>query len=229
MECWLKIPSTYVEEGKFHFKEQVKEGIHFLMKNKNLLPLIVVGGMIINFFLAPLSIYFTIMSEDIFRVGATGLGIINSSLSAGALGGALLIMFNVFKDKHKMAIFGLVLEGAGLILMGSFMHYISTIAVALIIGLGISFASVGLNTLYQTIIPKQMLARVLSIVSMLLTISVPLGTLFGSVIVNYIPMFIVLIGFGIAVVLSSLSLIVIFKQNSEVVRKKEKVSINHLK
>ena len=114
-----------------------------------------------------------------------------------------------------MAITGLVLEGVGIVMIGSFMEFYTTIVAVAIIGFGTCLASVGLTTLYQTIIPKQMMGRVLSIVTILLTISVPLGTLFGSIIINYLPMFAILIAFGIVVTLSGLSLIKIVLNESK--------------
>ncbi len=106
------------------------------------------------------------------------------------------------------------MEGAGLVLIGSFMNYYVTIAAVFIIGMGICFASVGLTTLYQTIIPKQKMGRVMGLVTVLLTVSVPLGTLFGSMIIGYIPMFAILLIFGVIVTLSGLSIIIIARRDN---------------
>lgn len=219
-EIWIKVPAASEEEQvKAKFTQELKEGFQFILDDKKLLMLIIAGGLIINFFLAPLSVYFTIMSDSIFNVGSAGLGMLNSSLAIGALIGSLTIMFNLFKDRYKTAIAGLVMEGAGLVLIGSFMNYYVTIAAVFIIGMGICFASVGLTTLYQTIIPKQKMGRVMSLVTVLLTVSVPLGTLFGSLIISYIPMFAILLAFGVIVTLSGLSIIVIAKQDNTTIEK----------
>ncbi len=214
-EIWLKVPPVSDrEQVEVKFIQELKEGLQFILEDKRLLMLIITGGMIINFFLAPLSVYFTIMSDSIFNVGSGGLGMLNSSLAIGALVGSLTIMFNLFKDRYKTAIAGLVMEGAGLVLIGSFMNYYVTIAAVFIIGMGICFASVGLTTLYQTIIPKQKMGRVMGLVTVLLTVSVPLGTLFGSMIISYIPMFAILLIFGVIVTLSGLSIIIIARRDN---------------
>ncbi|MFA1822862.1 MFS transporter [Virgibacillus oceani] len=219
-EIWIKVPSVSDgEQSETKFIQELKEGLQFILEDKRLLMLIITGGMIINFFLAPLSVYFTIMSDSIFNVGSAGLGMLNSSLAIGALVGSLTIMFNLFKDRYKTAIAGLVMEGVGLVLIGSFMDFYVTIAAVFIIGMGICFASVGLTTLYQTIIPKQKMGRVMSLVTVLLTVSVPLGTLFGSMIISYIPMFAVLLTFGVIVTLSGLSIIIIAKRDKTVIEK----------
>ncbi|QGH34718.1 MFS transporter [Gracilibacillus salitolerans] len=219
-EIWIKVPSASDgEQVDTEFIQELKEGLQFILEDKRLLMLIISGGLIINFFLAPLSVYFTIMSDSIFNVGSAGLGMLNSSLAIGALIGSLMIMFNLYKDKYKTAIAGLVMEGVGLVLIGSFMDYYVTIAAVFIIGMGTCFASIGLTTLYQTIVPKQKMGRVLSIVTVLLTISIPLGTLFGSMIISYIPMFAILLAFGIIVTLSGLSVFIIAKQDNTAIEK----------
>ncbi len=215
-EMWIRMPSVSEEkQADSKFIQELKEGMQFVLEDKRLLMLIIAGGLIINFFLAPLSVYFTIMSDSIFNVGSAGLGTLNAMIALGALFGSLMIMFNLSKDRYKTAIVGLVMEGVGLMLIGSFMDYYVAIAAVFIIGMGTCFASVGLNTLYQTIIPKEKMGRVLSIVSVLLTTSVPLGTLFGSIIINHIPMFVILLVFGFVVTLSGLSLIKIARQENK--------------
>lgn len=221
-ESWMKVPqvSNHEKEGKQSFISAMLDGFQYVKKDKALLFLIIVGGIIINFFLAPLTIFFTYMSDEIFDVGASGLGFINSVLAVGAVCGSLVIMLNLFKDKYKMAVIGLVLEGMALLIMGIALNYYVTVAAAGLLGLGVCFASVGLNTMYQTMIPKEIMGRVLSLVSMLLGASVPLGQLFGSMIIEYYSMTAVLMVFGAIVSLSSLSLIRVVR-----VEKKEEVII----
>ncbi|MFD1412559.1 MFS transporter [Oceanobacillus jeddahense] len=137
---------------------------------------------------------------------------------------SLLIMFNVFKDKYRMAVAGLLLEGIVLFIMGIALHYYATIAAACLLGLGVCFVSVGLNTMYQTMIPKAMMGRVLSLVSVLLNASVPLGQLFGSMIIEYYSMTLVLTVFGVIVTISLLSLIrVVTIENNETATMKKEV------
>lgn len=199
------------------------DGFQYVKKDRALLFLIIVGGIIINFFLAPLTIFFTYMSDYIFDVGASGLGFINSVLATGAMFGSLMIMFNVFKNKYRMAVAGLLLEGIALLIMGIALSYYATVAAAGLLGLGVCFASVGLNTMYQTMIPKEMMGRVLSLVSMMLGASVPLGQLFGSLIIEHYSMTAILMIFGAIVSISSLSLIRIVRveNKEEIIAEKE--------
>lgn len=224
-ESWIKVPrmNNHKKDGKQSFVYEMLDGFQYVKKDRALLFLVIVGGIIINFFLAPLTIFFTYMSDYIFDVGASGLGFINSVLATGAMFGSLMIMFNVFKNKYRMAVAGLLLEGIALLIMGIALSYYATVAAAGLLGLGVCFASVGLNTMYQTMIPKEMMGRVLSLVSMMLGASVPLGQLFGSLIIEHYSMTAILMIFGAIVSLSSLSLIRIVRveNKEEIIAEKE--------
>lgn len=111
IESFIVIPKLVENKNTKDVSSQFKEGLIYVVKDKPLFYLVMAGGVIINFFLAPLSIYETILSTKILNVGSTGYGMMNSALSMGALIGALLIMANIFSDKYKMTIIGLCLEG----------------------------------------------------------------------------------------------------------------------
>lgn len=205
-ECFIKIPRLTVEKSSNSVAKQFKEGLLYVSKDKNLLYLVIAGGVIINFFLAPLSIYATVLATDVLHVGSTGFGTFNSCISVGALAGALLIMLNIFKDKYKMAILGLSIEGVAVTLLGLIPNFYVVLCAAVILGLGIAMASVGISTLYQTLIPKDKMGRVMALVSTLCEITIPLGTLAGSTIIAHMPLSIVLIVSGIFVLITGVSL-----------------------
>lgn len=208
MESRISIPRVE-DEGTAHdnFKSRFKEGLQYVLSTRKLLYLILVGGVIINFFLAPLNVFYTIICRQILHVGAAGLGMVDSSIAIGALAGSLLIFTNFFKNKIKLAIFGLVIEGFALLIAGIFLNYTALIVFALILGLGISLASIGISTLYQTIIPHNKMGRVMAILSTASSSTVPLGTLFGSLIIVQVPITWILIIYGAIVALSGFSLI----------------------
>lgn len=206
-EFWIEIPEVKSETENASFNKRFKEGFQYLMKNNQLLYLVFVGGVIINFFLAPLQVFLTVLSNDILQVGSTGFGFINTSISVGAITGVLLVFLNVCKDKYKMVVIGLTLEGVALLLLGIIPTFTIAITSSIILGLGVALASTGIGTLYQTIIPKDKMGRVMGLVSTILLTVVPIGTLFGSMIINYFAVYHILIVFGVVVILASLSLI----------------------
>lgn len=206
IESFAIIPKIVTEENNNNFLLQFKEGLLYVLKEKSLLSLVLAGGVIINFFLAPLSIYETILSNKILKVGSTGYGIMNSTLSVGALAGGLLIFSNIFKDKYKIAVTGLCIEGAAVALFAVPNYHVVLCAEA-ILGLGVSMASVGISTLYQTLIPKDKMGRVMALVSTLCDVTIPLGTLLGSTTAAFMPLNIILIISGIFVLGTGTALI----------------------
>ena len=219
-ESFITIPKVDVKDTSQKFVEQFKEGLSNVWNNKLVLYLVISGGIIINFFLAPLSIYSAVISANLDK-GATGLGIMQASVSIGALLGSVMILLGFIKNKYKMAIAGLTLEGLALIALGLFIqNYYLILFFMGMLGLGVAMASVGISTLYQILIPKEKMGRVMSIVTTLCSVTIPLGTLFGSVIINYHTMENVLIFFGVIVSISGLSLVGVVREPNE---KKEEV------
>lgn len=207
IESFITIPKINDENTKEGIGIQFKEGLVYVLENKLLLYLVIAGGVIINFFLAPLSIYETVLSTKILNVGSTGYGMMNSAISVGALIGALLIMTNIFKDKYKMVIIGLSLEGIAVAFLGLIPHYLVALTALSALGIGLAMASIGISTLYQTLIPKEKMGRVMALASTLCAVTVPLGTLFGSTIIAYVQLKIVLILSGIFILITGILLL----------------------
>lgn len=206
-ESFIVIPKVIIETSTNGIGSQFKEGLKYIASDKPLLYLVMAGGVIINFFLAPLSIYETILSTKILNVGSTGYGMMNSAISAGALLGALLIMANIFNDKYKMTVIGLCIEGIAVAFLGLVPNYYVALLSEAILGVGVAMASVGISTLYQTLIPKDKMGRVMALVSTLCSVSVPLGTLLGSIIIAYMPLNIILIISGVFILVTGFLLI----------------------
>lgn len=213
-EMFLAIPKVDIDHVKRKFYLQFQEGFIYVLRYKKLLHLIIVGGIIINFFLAPLNVFITVLCNQILKVGASGMGIVDAAISVGALSGSLIILLNIMKDRVKMVIFGLSIEGIALLITGVFPEsYIALLIFAFILGIGVSLASVGIGTLYQTMVPENKMGRVGSLLSTLSTFIVPFGTMFGSFIINYLSISWILNVSGILVTLAGLSLIITFRIN----------------
>ncbi|WP_433750861.1 MFS transporter [Falsibacillus pallidus] len=221
-ESFIRVPILDMKNRQTKFKEQFKEGIQYIWHFGPLLHLIAVGGILINFFLAPLQVYITLICSQILKTSASMMGFIDASISVGALAGSLLILWNVFKNKTAMVIFGLSIEGIALLIAGLFLQsYFALISFAFILGFGISLASVGISTLFQTLVPDDKRGRVGSVLTALSTFIVPIGTLFGSFIIDYTSMSIILSWSGVIVALSGISLIVPYLKKAFVEKTKE--------
>lgn len=207
IESFIMISKNTILKNNYAIVSQFKEGLIYVAKDKTLLYLLLAGGVIINFFLAPLTIYETILANKILNVGSTGFGMMNSAVSSGALIGALFIMLNVFNNKYKMTVAGLCIEGAAVALIGLMPNYYIVLVAEGCLGLGVAMASVGMSTLYQTMIPKDKMGRVMALVSTLCGVTVPIGTLTGSTMAAYIPLNVVFIMSGMVILVTGIALI----------------------
>jgi DHA3 family macrolide efflux protein-like MFS transporter len=106
-----------------------------------------------------------------------------------------------------MTVIGLCIEGIAVAFLGLVPNYYVVLLAEAILGLGVAMASVEISTLYQTLIPKDKMGRVMALVSTLCSVSVPLGTLLGSVIIAYMPLNIILIISGIFILIPGLLLV----------------------
>jgi MFS transporter, DHA3 family, macrolide efflux protein len=220
-ESWIQIPKVETSKNKKNIKAQFTEGLNFVLKAKRLLALIFVGGIIINFFLAPMSIFITIICNQILEVGAKGFGIVEACISVGALAGSIILFLNIIKNQIIAGITGLVLEGVALLVGGMFLSYPSIIIFAFLLGLGVSMASIGISTMFQLLVPENMMGRVGSILSSISTFILPIGILAGSYVINIYSVKLIFIISGLIVLLSGAFLVIPFSQEFKTKKKKQ--------
>ncbi|MBP3041098.1 MFS transporter [Bacillaceae bacterium Marseille-Q3522] len=209
---FLRIPSVKVTDDMEPFFTRFIGGVRYTMQMKRVLFLIIVGGVIINFFLAPLNVFLVLICNQVINAGSTGLGWIEASISAGAFLGSFIIFSNIIKNQIRLAVIGLTLEGIALILASLFMNLTSLIIFFSLLGIGVCFASVGISTVYQLMIEKEKMGRVMSFNSMLCTCTVPLGIFVGSIIIKQFSVTNIILIYGLIVALSGISLIIPFKE-----------------
>ncbi|MNI84358.1 hypothetical protein D3C73_1412560 [compost metagenome] len=82
-----------------------------------------------------------------------------------------------------------------------------------LLGFGVCFASVGIRTTYQALIDPDKMGRVMSVLSMLGSCTIPLGTYAGSVLIEHWPIAPILLIYGMIVAVAGLSLILPFRKD----------------
>lgn len=182
-ESFIKIP--YIAKSKIQkttLLKEFQEGISYSVKNKDLLQIILVGGIIINFLYAPLSLIIAVVAKDNLNSGSEGYGILLGALSVGGLLMAFIIPKISKKiGNSKLLFIGLISEGL-LLLPFAFINSLSTGIISLLI-LGCSFGivNVTLGTVIQTIVPNDVLGKVSSVMNILCSLTVPLGYYPGDI------------------------------------------------
>ncbi|MFY9635929.1 MAG: MFS transporter [Cellulosimicrobium cellulans] len=127
-----------------------------------------------------------VFAEDIFRVGPTGLGLLNAALGVGAVIAAPLVSgWSRFLPTGLVAQWGLTAYGLGLIAFGLTDHFV--LALVSLVLVGASFLSVisGVNTSIQLIVTDDMRGRVFAVRHMFFTASMPAGAVLQGLLADF--------------------------------------------
>ena len=176
------------KKDKTSFYTEFKEGITFIRKKKGLLPLL--GAFTAaNFFITPL---FTLLNLFLYAEPHFGterdLAMVMVMLQAGMLAGSLIMLvWGGFKKK--------VIGVAGGILVGYVGYLIVSLTPAgtfwfmglglLILGLALPVLNISSQTIWQTVVPKDKLGRVMAVRITIAQMSAPLGMILAGVIAEY--------------------------------------------
>lgn len=186
---------------KKSLRQKLSLGFQTLLKNKFLLYISIIGGGIINFFLAPLSIYLALYIKNYLNLSSFNYGIIVSCITFGGI--LISIVLPKLKDRietKKLVVLGFLLQGCSLVMFG-FSKSIFLLALSMIVfGCSITMIGILLVTIKQQTVKVEVLGKTSAATDTICYISVPLGYLFGGLIIDYISINIVVITSGIIII-----------------------------
>ena len=134
-------------------------GFRFLRSRRALLYLILLYGLV-NFLLAPMSVLFPMMSENIFGAGPQGFGMLNSSVSAGLLvGGFVAAGLRRYRKHGWVILVSLLLLGAMLTLFGVSKQLFLSMGFLAVLGVAVANANVFQAVIFQTHVPNELQGR----------------------------------------------------------------------
>ena len=184
----------------------ISEGVKYMWHNTTIL-LILSFTLILVVLSMPYQLMLPIFVDDILKVGATGMGVLQSVAGAGAMVGSLTLAS--LPNKRR----GVILLACGLVLglvLACFAFsrsYVLSLGLMIFIGLGTSGRQTLGSTLLQTYSDADHLGRVMSVNMMDMGIS-SLGTLLVSVLTESIGVQWSIGGFAVALALLSVSFMV---------------------
>lgn len=140
-----------------------------------------------TFVAGALAVYVVVIAIDLLELGDAGVGYLNSALGAGAIvGGVLALALTGARRLSPAFIFGVVLWGAPLILLGIIPTTVAALLLLALIGLGNSFVDVATFTLVQRAVPDHILARVFGVIQMLWFAAVGVGAIVAPVLISWL-------------------------------------------
>jgi MFS family permease len=215
-ESFISIPKIKRDiTKKTTILQDFKDGIKYTVKNTDLLHIIIVGGVIINFLFAPFTIIIAVMSKDILGLDSSGYGLLLSALSVGAL----VMSFFIPKISEKVGNFklmflGLTLEGL-LLIPFAFANNIYTAFISLVL-LGASFGivNVAIGSVIPVIVPNNIMGRVSSVLGILCSVSMPIGYYLGGVLLEKYSVFSILISVALLTAISGLTTVRVVRSDN---------------
>lgn len=187
----IRIPEKYLQEQKFKRIDMLsgcKEGFVFLIHHKGLL-YIIFSMALLNFF-SRLTYENILPAMILSRSGGNSniLGLVSGILGLGGIAGGLLV--SIMKapiNSTKVIYFSAALSFLfGDLLMGVGQNVFVWIFAALAASVPIPFVTAGQNVFMYHAVPKEMQGRVFAVRNALQYFTIPIGTLLGGALADYV-------------------------------------------
>ncbi len=192
------VPEEKTQQGVF---ESIREGLQYIFHNETLFTTLLFMTVVSTFALN-YGVTIPVFATQILGLTETGYGFLMSALGAGALLGALLVAALSKNGPRRFILFFLpALSGLVLILIGSTGRFLTT-ALSLAVGgfLFVSYLSTA-NSNLQIHTQDRFRGRVMSVYSLIVAGSTPIGNLFVGSMDNWFGARMGFIASGIAVMI----------------------------
>lgn len=167
------------------FKDDLVGGIRLIKDNKLFTTIVLCGG-VLNFAMSPVfQIGIVFIAKEILKVSDFQFGLFQTVLSASTIVAPLIGSKYVKKMRIGKLLFtsflvmGLTILSMSLIPLKSSLNvlvpYILLLSGSFIIGLSATYANIATGTLFSQIVPLELMGRASTIMSMSMTILIPIG------------------------------------------------------
>ena len=173
----IRLPAQKQSHHQKNILQDIKDGVAYLKKEKELRFIIMMLGLI-SLFVLPYTTLIPVYAKDIFKGTASTFGIIDSMIGLGAFGGAIfLASLKPGKNLRKILGINTLVFGVGLLLFSHMHNYPLALVCAMLAGFGMMSQITITNTLIQTTADPNMRGRMISIYAMAFFGMQPLGGL----------------------------------------------------
>lgn len=171
--------------GKFLIKD-LADGLKFIKDNRIILALISMVA-VTSIFGVSYVVLMPVFAEEVFKVGAGGLGLLMSFTGIGALVAALILArLGDFKYKGRLLVSSALIFSISLILFSFSRWFLFSLIILIFVG-GASVTAIGIvNTLLQILVPDRYRGRVMSVFMLTFAGFMPFGNLFAGILAHFI-------------------------------------------
>jgi len=239
-EIFINIPKSHKKPGKIDIKSfmnDLTEGINIIKSNRLISAMIGLGTMI-NFSISPLfSIGLIYIIKEVLKVNDMQFGVFEMVLSASMLLAPVLCGSIVKKIKiGRLTYLSFAITAILILIMSVFpsgymlktfntnvVSYIGLLIISFIIGLIVTVINIAIGTLFNQVVPLELMGRASTVFNLAVTVFIPVGQMiFGFLYDIIIPELVVIIS-GIILMLVT----VIYKKTLLNYDELELVAKNH--
>jgi len=164
----------------------IVEGFKFVAKTSPIRSLLLLLG-VVSLMGSPYAVLMPIFADQIFKGGASGLGILMGASGVGALAGALaLAARKSLRGLGRWIAFASAGFGTCLILFSFSRSFWLAAAFLMPAGFAMMVQMASSNTLVQSMVPDNLRGRVMAVYSMMFMGMAPLGAMFAGTVANHI-------------------------------------------
>ncbi len=184
---FIRVPLAAAKQTRPHIVSEVKDGLRYIGHNRLLVACILVFGIVSTFALNH-DVIVPVFAEEVLGRGANGYTGLLTAAGIGSLAGALLMA-----SRSRQGVRGriLVIGGIGTALLQLATVFTVNYGVSLALLALIGFCNIVFlntaNAMFQLGTPDEYRSRVMSIYSLLLVGSTPIGNFFAGAIMENIP------------------------------------------
>jgi MFS family permease len=179
-----KMPAQ-IRDAKVTFFSDFAGGFSYIRGNRLVLGLLLLGT-IPMIFSMPYQTLLPVFAEDVWHVGATGLGVMQAMAGVGGLAGALLVAnMDRYPYKARVMLLGAVATGVFLIAFALSPVFAVALPMLAIVGVGSMIFMTVNNTIVTSVIPDHIRGRVMSVMMMSFGL-MPFGAVPASIAAAYI-------------------------------------------
>ena len=184
------------------FRQELGDGLRYVHTRRGLVMLISMA-VFVNFLLNPAFALFPLLITEHFKGGALQLGWIDSAFGAGIILGS----WGGFRRRMVTSLCGLVLLGAGILVIGFTPSSALWLAIVSIffVGLAISLGNGPIHAIIQSTVAPEMQGRVFTLLTSLVTLMSPIGLIIAGPIAEWLGLHTWYIAGGLITLLMALS------------------------
>jgi len=163
MTLMMVVPDALDRRTKDSAWTSFAEGINYISNNRAILGL-VITALVPMIFAMPYATLLPVFADEVFGIGASGLGLLNSAPGIGALTAAMLIASATnLRNKGKVLLVGVFAFGALLIAFSLSPALGLSLGLLVFVGVSQQAFMTMMNTLLLTLTPSELQGRIMSI------------------------------------------------------------------